>query len=336
MTGAARTRYARGVNAGSIVKRLLVAVAWLAVAVLVALGGAGIVAAMNHVPGTAARAELTWAGDAAAGPAIDDAARELQAVSDAVDELGSLARQALAAVVAGDTDLVNRSIAAGTLQLGAVQQATEGLEAAIAAVPGIGDDASLRLSPEMQDRHAQLTTTPEITRGLEDDWRVFSGRALDATNLNDLLARHDQETAAAAQAGAVAKYQTAIDQLDVSDATIAETRAVRDRLAATTDVSTLTTWIDRNATYDVALRTLYQALQDSNGELDDTIRAAFKAEQAARDRLPVDTRPLVVIMADVAQGGLNQAVISIEETRGALSEALEIQRRLGEDIPVPE
>ena len=33
-------------------------------------------------------------------------------------------------------------------------------------------------------------------------------------------------------------------------------------------------------------------------------------------------------MADVAQGGLNQAVISIEEARGKLSAALDLQRQL--------
>ena len=51
----------------------------------------------------------------------------------------------------------------------------------------------------------------------------------------------------------------------------------------------------------------------------EAVRKAFDDEQKARKRLPVDTRPLVVIMNDVAQGGLNQVVISIEETRGSLS-----------------
>ena len=165
---------------------------------------------------------------------------------------------------------------------------------------------------------------------------MFSGRALDATNLFALLGRHDQETAAAAKQGAVGKYRTALDLLDVSDATIAETRAVRDRLAATTDVSTLTTWIDRNAAYDAALRALYTALQESGGEPNKAVTTAFEEEQEAREQLPVDLRPLVVIMADVAQGGLNQAVISIEETRGEIAAALEVQRSFQEDIALPE
>jgi hypothetical protein len=319
-----------------VARTLLAGIAWTAIAVLIALGGAGIVAAMNHVPGTAARAELTWDGDSQTGPALDAATEQLQQLSDEVDAFGSTARQALAAVTAGDATMVNDTIAAGTLRLAAVQQLAATLETTVGAVPGVGDDGALRLSPELQARNAELAKTNGLTDGLEADWRLFSGRALDATNLNALLARHDQETAAAAQQGALGKYRTALDLLDVSDATIAETRAVRDRLAPTTDVSTLTTWIDRNAAYDGALRELYTALEDSGGEPNKDVTDAFKIEQKARARLPVDLRPLAVIMADVAQGGLNQAVISIEETRGEIAGALDVQRSYQEDIALPE
>jgi hypothetical protein len=58
------------------------------------------------------------------------------------------------------------------------------------------------------------------------------------------------------------------------------------------------------------------------------VREAFSGEQAARRGLPADTRGLVVIMSDIARGGLNQAVISIEQARGALSSALDRQHEL--------
>jgi stage V sporulation protein SpoVS len=51
------------------------------------------------------------------------------------------------------------------------------------------------------------------------------------------------------------------------------------------------------------------------------VRRALSAVEAARASLPPDTRALVVILADVARGGLNQAVIAIEEARGRLAEA---------------
>ena len=93
-------------------------------------------------------------------------------------------------------------------------------------------------------------------------------------------------------------------------------------------MSTLITWLDRNAEYDAALRGLYQSLVDAKGRVTDDVRAAFAAEKEARARLPEDARGLVVIMAEVAQGGLNQAVISIEEARGSLSAALDVQADL--------
>ena len=319
-----------------VVRTLLLGLAWVVLAALIALGGAGIVAAMHYVPGTTARAELTWAGDRAATPALDAATDQLQALSDEVDRLGSSARQALAAVAAGDVDQVNEVIAAGTLQLTTVVDQAARLDDAVAAVPGVGADSALVVAPDIQKRYDELAATRSVTNGLRSDWRLFTGRALDASNLKSLLTRHDQETAAAAKQGSVGKYKTALDLLDVSDATIAETRAVRDRLANTTDVSTLTTWIDRNAAYDTALRSLYQSLQDAKGKVTDAVRTAFDGEQTARRNLPVDMRGVFVIMADVAQGGLNQAVISIEEARGALSAAIDLQRNLEQGIQPPE
>jgi alkylhydroperoxidase/carboxymuconolactone decarboxylase family protein YurZ len=116
---------------------------------------------------------------------------------------------------------------------------------------------------------------------------------------------------------------------------IAEARELRDRLAATTDVETLSSWIDRNAAYDAALRQLYEALLESKGKVTDRVRSAIGAEQVARQQLPADTRALVVIMSDIAQGGLNQAVIAIEEARGALGSALDLQHRLQQSPELP-
>ena len=97
-------------------------------------------------------------------------------------------------------------------------------------------------------------------------------------------------------------------------------------LAGTTDVSTLTTWIDRNAAYDAAVRRLYDALLESKGRVTTASARRSTAEQAAR-RAPAGrhARPLVVIMSDIARGGLNQAVITIEQSRGALTSAIDLQ-----------
>jgi hypothetical protein len=180
----------------------------------------------------------------------------------------------------------------------------------------------------MRHRYEELAGTTELTGGLEADWASFTGRALDAATMTRLLALHDTQTAAAANQGTAGRYKAALTALDQSDATIARSRDLRDSLAKTSDVSTLTSWIDRNAAYDKALRDLYGSLIQSKGRVTPPVRKAIDAEKAARAQLPADTRGLTVIMSDIAQGGLNQAVISIEEARGKLNEALDTQQQL--------
>ena len=94
-------------------------------------------------------------------------------------------------------------------------------------------------------------------------------------------------------------------------------------MSSSVDVSILTAWIDRNAAYDTALRKLYTILRTSRGKATKAVQQAYADEQAARAQLPGDTRGLIVIMSDVARGGLNQAIIAIEEAKGRLSDTLD-------------
>ena len=52
------------------------------------------------------------------------------------------------------------------------------------------------------------------------------------------------------------------------------------------------------------------------------IRELMDKEGAAKDRLPPDTRSLVLIMADIGQGGISDAAIDIEQAKADLDEAL--------------
>ncbi len=312
----------------SRLRSLVAGLIWVALVVVIAAGIAGLVATMNRAPGTPDREELTWVGDREAEPALDDATVRLQALSDRVDALSATARDALVHVTSGDLDALQQAITNGTLQLDAVDAATTDLRVAMVSVPHAGADWPLEVSAGQHHRYDELAKTTALTSGLEDDWAAFAGRALDAATMRSLLTRHDEETASAAAEGTAGRYQAALDRLAASDATIAQARALRDRLAKTSDVATLTTWIDRNADYDAALRHLYRALIESKGRVTDPVRKAFDGERAARALLPRDTQALVVIMSDIAQGGLNQAVISIEEARGALGEALDVQEQL--------
>ena len=291
---------------------------------------------MQHSPGTPSRAELTWAGDQAAEPALDAAAAELQVLADKVDTLASTARRSLATVAGGDMGALQELIVEGTTELAIVDVQARQVETALDAVPPLGSDPELVVADDVRQRYDELAATTGLTAGLEADWSAFTGRALDAASLTGLLTRHDQETAAATQQGSAAHYKAALALLDRSDATIAEARALAERLARTADVSTLTTWLDRNAAYDVAVRDLYRTLLDAGGRATGKVRAAIEAEKAARAALPADTRGLKVIMAEVAQGGLNGAVISIEQARGSLAAALETQAKLQAPPALPE
>jgi hypothetical protein len=322
----------------STLRSVAARVAWVVLALLIALGSAGIVAAMSHAPGTAARPELTATGDAEMAAALDAATAELETLAAEVDKLGATARIALSQVVAGDAEALQATIASGTQRVADVQRLTTELEQALAAVPHTGDDWALHVSADLQSRFEELAATAGVTQGVGDDWAALTGRSIDATRVAALLTTHDEQTAAAAKLGSEGKYRDALAQLDASDATIADSRTLVERLAATTDVSTLGAWIDRNATYDDALRVLYKALIESGARVTADVRKAFDLEQQARAQLPGDTRALVVIMSDIAQGGLNQAVISIEEARGALAQALEVQQQLrdGSGIEPPD
>lgn len=299
--------------------------AWLVIAIVVALGGAGMASGLNHAPATLSRPELTWAGDQQAAPALDAAAVKLGALSDAVDALGSSSKQALVSLVAGNTDVLAASLDKGTTQLATVSTASDALKAALAAVPYTGADAALHVSAATSARYQQLSATIGLTSNLASDWAILSARAMAASALPGLLQQHDLQTAAAAKQGEGAHYQQAIALLDAPAATLAQAAKMRDSLAQTADVSTLSAWIDRHAAYDTALRNLYKAMLASKGKVTKDLRAAFAAEEAAKAALPTDTKVIVVIMGDIARGGMNQAVIDIEEARGALAAAIEAQ-----------
>jgi hypothetical protein len=310
--------------------------AWVAVALLIAVGAAGIMATVQQMPGTAGRAELTWPADRDVEPALDAATADLEVLAAQVDGLSSAAREALALLVEGDETGLQTAISEGSTGLLETQALAHRLEASVDAVPYRGDAWELYVAAGLRHRYDEIASAPALAEGLEEDWAILTGQALDAAHLARLLERHDEETAAAASDGAAGRYREALGALDAPDATLAEARELAGRLAARADTSTLVQWLDLNSAYDRTLRELYGALLASGGSVTDKVRAASEAERAARARLPRDTRALVVIMSDVAQGGLNQAVIRIEEARGALAAELDVQRSLQAGTSLPE
>ena len=310
-------------------------VGWLAVAILLALGSAGIVAGMQHQPGTSARAELTYAADVRIAPGLAASAGDLQDLANDVDALGTLGTGALAAITGGDIPAMQKAIADGQAAIATIDGKTEALRARLAALPGVGPGAEGRLGGLSLLRYQTLTNALDATQGLGAQWDTLTAGALGAIQVETALLDHDTSTAAAAALGKQARYQDALDQLTVSGTKLDYARVQRDAMSATVDVTVLTTWIDRNAAYDAALGKLYSLLVASKGKVTKAVTDAIAAEKVALAGLPGDTRGLVLIMAEIAQGGLNRAVISIEETKGRLSDAVDAFAAAGGDAASP-
>jgi hypothetical protein len=292
------------------------------VAVLVALGLAGLVGQMDHSPASAARPELTWAGDEAIRGTLDTAATDVSAIADEVEQLGLLGRGSLAALTARDFDTLDRAIAEGTVLVSGIRDDGEALGARLAALPVSDPDVGLRLSPAVLDRHARLVTAVDATNGLAASWARLAEGSLSAGRLTGLLEGHDQQIVAAIDAGVKGDWTTALERIDAAAGLLLEADALRVKLENTTDVSTLVEWARRNREYDVALRNLYVVSAKSPTKVTPEIREALAAEKAARDALPRNTANLGIILAEIARGGLNQVVIGIEEARAQLAAAL--------------
>ncbi len=304
------------------VRRVALAAIWVAIAVLISLGAAGIVGAMAHLPGTPSRAELTFVGDEAMEPGLSAAEASLVELAGDVRRLSDMGRGALMALVNRDVDTLSTTVADGEVLATSIQEHADQLRGQLQSLPGVGPGEELVLSADLRNRHARALQALSSTDGLATAWSRLAVGSVAATRITVLLTEHDLVTGDAAALGRTGKYVEALERLAESDRLIFDARNFHDSLAETVDVSTLDRWLDLNADYDAALRHLYQAILDSGGVVTPDVRAAYDAEAAARERLPADTKGLVIILSEIGRGGLNQAVIGIEQARAELDAAL--------------
>ena len=94
-------------------RRAAFTVVWLLIVAVIAVGAAGLVAAMAHQPGTASRAELTLEGDQTAAPRLAEVQGDLANLATDVKQLGELGRGALGALVAVDPTALDSAVADG-------------------------------------------------------------------------------------------------------------------------------------------------------------------------------------------------------------------------------
>lgn len=293
------------------------ALAWLVSITLVSLGGAGLAVSADHLPGDATRPERTWTADVAFRAAMVPATGDFGTLSSDVNTLGDTARTALIDLVARRDDLLAADLAQGdrlvTLIDARASALSATLDAITARVPlaGLGDASRSTLSTA---RAAVAATRP-----LAGDWKTLADGALPAIRLAGVLDQHDQLTFAAIQQAHKSAFAAALADLRKAGAVLDQARQTRDALQSRADVSTLTAWIDRAGTYDAALAALYTELKASGGRMTARATKLAAAVAAAQKLLPPDTKALVVIMGDIAQAGLYQAAIGIEQARGDLA-----------------
>jgi hypothetical protein len=296
------------------------AIAWLVAAVFVSLAGAGLAVSSDHLPGDATRPERTWTQDVAFQARIRALGPEFDALSGDVGTLGDTARSALVDLVARRDDLLSTALATGDRLVSSIDAQVTGLNGKLDAVAGstppylLGDASTSMLSAA---RAALETTTP-----LSSQWHALADQSLPAIGLTAVLQAHDDLVFSAIQQAHAARYSTAVKTLAEAGTELDKAKQTKDALETRADVSTLSTYIDRMSAYDQALTALYANLQRSGGRVTATGERLVAKVAAAQKLLPPDTRAIVVIMGDIAQAGLNQAAISIEQARGDLGDAV--------------
>ncbi len=323
---------------GVLVRRLASGAGWIVGAALIALGSAGVVSGLDHQPGTPARPELTWAGDRAVRRDLAAATDELAAISRQVDAVGVQGRAARGALAAREFETLEQAVDDGRVLVGEVRDRSARLRGRLEAMEAFGPGAEIRLSAATRERHARLLAALATTNGLPEAWARLASGGLPAARVSSLLERHDELVASAIEVGREGEYETAIERVDEAAAVLEDAGRLRADLADTPDAAALDEWLRRNRDYDTALKGLYQASAESPRFMTDDLRGAIRREREARearDQLPKDTGALVLSLADIAQGGLNQSIIGVEQARGDLAAALAELRAAETASPSP-
>jgi hypothetical protein len=297
-------------------------VGWIAVAAALALGGAGLIGQLSHPPGDARREELTYTRDVALKTRLDAVAAQLTDVETLVDGLSGDAKSALIAVASGDGSVLRSTLDDGTTRAATAESSVAAIRATFADVPGGDPSAAAEYANATLARRAALLSALDSITGLSDLWGSVTARATDAAALTLAIRSHDATVAAAASLGVQAQYPAAIAKLDAAAALLARIEQIRRTFVSSTDSTVLDDWVARHARYDTALEALYKALRASHGKRNPTVDADYREENLARDALPPDNRAIVVIVAEVSQAGLTQAVLAIEGLRGQIDQAL--------------
>jgi hypothetical protein len=316
----------------SEIRRIVLTIAWLLIVGVISIGGAGIVAAMANPPGAVPRPELTMDGDAGANAALDQALVELRSLTGEVERLGELGRGALTALVASQFEVLDGAVTEGQDLARQIETHSARIREQLRRIPGSGPTESLIWSPDTIRRRDAALKAVDLTAGLEVAWTRLASGSVVANRLTSFLTAHDTTAAKAVKEYEGSKFSASLKTLASAQGMLEQAKDLRDRLRNTVDVTTLTQWIDRNDEYDAAFKTLVQETVKAKGAVTKALRDAYLAERKAHALLPANTSGIVIILGEIGRGGLNEAVIGIEEARASLQAALD---ELDPDATVP-
>jgi hypothetical protein len=294
---------------------------WVVLLVVLAASGAGLAGLAWHAPGSPARAELTYTGDAALGARLDAAQATLEALNGDVAQLATEAKSALEDVTSPDPAPLQDSLAKGNAIAASIDDSAHALQASLGNLPGDEPDAVLRYSNATLVRRAAILAAIEASAGLAANWQTVAARAADTSNLTDLISQHDSTVLAATQHGLNSKFKNAVSTIKDALGIMATIESLRKRLLSADD-TVLDEWINRTKAYDLALQHLYAALVQSKGQVTIDVQSARREERDAFNQLPPDRRTILLIISEVTRNGLTQAVLAIDDASGRLDDAL--------------
>lgn len=298
-------------------RRPLLAVAWFLAAIGLSFGGAGVVARADNFAGDATRPELTWRYDRAMAPGIAAATGETRAMAAATDRLAEVARSALVDLLAGRTDAVAGDLASGAGFLAEIERRADTIDGTVMELPDVGRPWLYGYGT--RTRVDALRRVVTAVAPLRARWTQLRQATVPAVQVAIALQAHDATVFAATRAGVREDYRSALSTLGQATDQLDALAVLRDQLASAVDVSTLSQWIDRSRVHDEALAALYRALRKGDA---DEIAAAIAKQKEAEQLLPPDTRALVVVLGDIALGGVTQAAVAIDSVRGTIADSL--------------
>ncbi len=299
--------------------------AWLGLAVLLAFGSAGIVAATGRSPSGGGRPELTYAADQELTARLDAAVRDLARLNDDVLYLGQLARDVLSDLSQLNKSRLSSDYQDGDATVAKIEVGAADLKASLACEPwpDSRDDLLARTySRSLIDRWHQVCQAMDSVKPLTDDWAAMVDGAQVVIQVTSDISNHDDTAAIALQLATQGRYPEALTQLDTALTSLSDADRIAALMAKTGDVSTLTDWLNRTRTMDDALGLLWHTMIDSKGRVTPAVTAALKNVSDAKAMLPDDASILQVVIYELA-GNLTSHGISIETSKGELGAALE-------------